>query len=243
MGALNKSPAVLHLLRHLPYIRADRTGTAPEIGPLCGLADWDAIARAEDDAADVLTLTEGYEERFGGKVPAHCVGLTTGGRDFQVLFLDTVDGLVRWMEAPEWVGERCVPRSAGEVVEGEDEEQDGSGEEGEEEDDEEEDDDGGEEDEDPDESESEGYDIFCDAPYWKPREFFTMWENLFRNFDLVPRDTMEVIDVAGSRKADAGEMKEVLGSIFRKHGWPDVERYEKGKCLEEVARVLEERNW
>jgi hypothetical protein len=35
-------------------------------------------------------------------------------------------------------------------------------------------------------------------------------------------------------------LREILGPIFWTHRWPDNERYEKEKCLKEVARVIDE---
>lgn len=56
---------------------------------------------------------EGFEGRLGGKVPSHCVGLTTGPRDFQPFVLYTEKRIMRCMEVPDWVLEVGVPRPGG----------------------------------------------------------------------------------------------------------------------------------
>lgn len=265
MHDLKKTDEVISILRHLPYLHSDRGGNAPQIAPVCGLADWRQIAQSlknGEDPEDVLASTEGYEGKFGGKFPAYCVSLSTGGKYFQPFVLDTREGFVTWMEAPDWVWEVSVPRpggmgwlfhGGGEKVkddegyvsveeEDDDDDDDNDGEHNESEEDHDhqagEDDEEDEREENCDESDSDSYDMFGDHPRWTPRDFFTMCENLLRNLDVIPQDSSEIIDFVSLDRSN--ELREILGPIFWKHGWPDVERYEKEKCLKEVARVIDE---
>lgn len=237
MSALDKSSAVISVLQHLPYLLADPS-FRPEIAPLCKMADWNCLAedlRNGYAAADVLTLTQGYEGRFGGKIPRHCVGLTVGGRDFECWMLDTEEGFIYWFDCPDKLVELCDPRPAGEIeeeevgAEGQEDKQDqetcGAGE----------DDDCDEEE--GSNSDSEEYNILSGHPYWTPHDFFAMLKNHAKALNLIPINAMEVAD-AVSPNGLSGTERELLETVFRKHGWPDLERYQKEACLKEAAEVF-----
>lgn len=101
LEGLGKTDDVISLLAHLPYIanpgdwNNDAHGAAE-----CVLADWqglflDLASRSESDA--VRVTTEGY---CSEDVPAHVIGLTSGGRDNPKLLLDTRLGIIHWPDCP-----------------------------------------------------------------------------------------------------------------------------------------------
>lgn len=97
---LGKTDEVISLLRHLPYIRAPRENA--QGAPWCYFADWESdglalsLGRISGDALKVMSEDASFYEN----VPAHVIGLTSGGRDNPVFLLDTELGIVYWPECP-----------------------------------------------------------------------------------------------------------------------------------------------
>jgi hypothetical protein len=73
---------------------------------------------------------------------------------------------------------------------------------------------------------------------WPVVEFFEMLKSHYRRLNYVPESNHEVRE--GWSTNPEGKMP-LLRSIYRKHGWPDLEVYQKEACLAEVRRVLHER--
>lgn len=266
MRDLNKTDEVIDILRHLPYIRSSDCIVRPQSAPQCCMADWNEIAESiknGDYTTPYLTVTQGYEDEFGGKVPDDCLAFTIDGRNFGVWLMDTYEGLIYWMYCPVRALEKCEPRPAGETVrehsvglefvdgndgvacgdggneendlrEEEASDQEGQGESEEKSVDEEEE--GQEGEEGYDGSDSEDYNIFFGHPCWRPHAFFAMLTNHFKDLNFVPGNTMQVLHGIDQRKwiYDIGLLK----SIYRKNRWPDPEQYDKKACLEEVAEVI-----
>ncbi|KAH7085639.1 hypothetical protein BKA63DRAFT_500056 [Paraphoma chrysanthemicola] len=79
-----------------------------------------------------------------------------------------------------------------------------------------------------------------DAPAWAIDDFFQMLKEQFRNLRFIPINSRQVISDYTACSED-GEMEATLQAIYREHGWPDLERYEKRKCLNAVQQVMHER--
>jgi hypothetical protein len=98
MHALHKMDQVIDILRHLPYIRSNDGIILVLSEPQRCTADWDAITQQIKDGADAatyLSLTEGFRDEFGGKVPDDCLALTTCGRGSWIM--DAQEGLIYWI--------------------------------------------------------------------------------------------------------------------------------------------------
>jgi hypothetical protein len=99
---LGKTEEVVALLRHLPYI-SRAGGLQLQGAPHCYFADHHAtqfsfLSENEENVRDFKLVTEGLDY---GSVPAHVVGLTSGGRDNPLFLLDTALGIVHWVECPD----------------------------------------------------------------------------------------------------------------------------------------------
>ena len=101
---LDKTDEVISLLRHLPYIGTPNNASArPQGSPWCYWADWQlrasnfSLGHISSDALKVNS--EGAD--FSDDVPAHVIGLTSGGRENPVFLLDTQLGIVHWVECPD----------------------------------------------------------------------------------------------------------------------------------------------
>lgn len=98
MRSLGKTDEVIELLRHLSYIR----NTAWDIqgAPWCRFMEWQSYddSKLSKEAIEGIKIcTEGtaYEN-----VPAHVIGLTSAGRDWWLLLLDTHLGIIYWNNCP-----------------------------------------------------------------------------------------------------------------------------------------------
>ncbi|KAI4665854.1 uncharacterized protein J4E78_003319 [Alternaria triticimaculans] len=103
MRGLNKTDEVISLLQHLPYIRGSGSSFEnPQAAPWCAFSDWQRdLGRVLQGGVKGETLklcSEGAS--FTDEVPAHVIGLTTGGRDNADFLLDTELGVVYWIECP-----------------------------------------------------------------------------------------------------------------------------------------------
>ncbi|KAI4630674.1 hypothetical protein J4E80_001612 [Alternaria sp. BMP 0032] len=104
MRDLHKTDEVTALLKHLPYIRG-RSGSSfenPQGAPWCVFSDWQGdlehVSQGTSTAETLKLCSEGA--CITDEVPAHVIGLTTGGRDNANFLLDTELGAVYWIECP-----------------------------------------------------------------------------------------------------------------------------------------------
>jgi hypothetical protein len=101
--AFGKTDEVIELLRHIPYIREPSDDTLKiQCAPDCYFADYrsgiyDAYLE-EGHSEAIKIVTEGQD---CDNVPAHVVGLTSGGRDDPRFLLDTHLGIIYWVGCPE----------------------------------------------------------------------------------------------------------------------------------------------
>jgi hypothetical protein len=83
------------------------------------------------------------------------------------------------------------------------------------------------------------------GPCWPVRHFFEMLKNHCRRLRFIPKDTENLIntwtDLTEDRDPIPEGIPELLQSIYHKHGWPDLNRYCKRECLDEVKQKLQEK--
>jgi hypothetical protein len=70
------------------------------------------------------------------------------------------------------------------------------------------------------------------------KDFFEMLKNQFRNLNFVPKKDRQITDVWTTTQPDGDpippEIPELLQTVYRKHGWPDLQVYVKELCLKVV---------
>jgi hypothetical protein len=83
------------------------------------------------------------------------------------------------------------------------------------------------------------------GPCWPICRFFEMLKNHYRQLNFIPKSTSDVIDVWTTNTCTGDPIPKgipaLLQSIYHKHGWPDLTRYDKQACLAEVLRELDEK--
>jgi hypothetical protein len=114
MQGTGKTEEVIRLLQHLPYIVNKPFSAAPHALPGCWAFDWATtgtqLTTGKAHPGNMLSMSEGMEDQFGGRVPNYCIGLMYGRRDQDIVLLDTRDGLIYWMVCPEKVLESSSPK-------------------------------------------------------------------------------------------------------------------------------------
>lgn len=82
----------------------------------------------------------------------------------------------------------------------------------------------------------------ADGPAWAVPDLFELLQREFRRLDFVPAGPRVVIDDYSNHSGEAGDgSTEALRGVYRRHGWPDLDRYRKEECLEAVRNLLQER--
>lgn len=69
---------------------------------------------------------------------------------------------------------------------------------------------------------------------WAIPDFFELLKDMFRQLFYIPISPRKVC------YASSLEGRLMLADIYRTHGWPDVERYDKQACLKAVQDLMEE---
>jgi hypothetical protein len=77
-----------------------------------------------------------------------------------------------------------------------------------------------------------------DGETWGVVDFFEELKERFRRLEFVPLSERKVVHVWKVAEPGYGEMIEGVKGIYRKHGWPDVEKFEKRECLREVGEFI-----
>ncbi len=214
--ALDKTDEVVALLRHLPYIAYPRDGRdLAEGAPKCRFADWNdistSIGRGRATAETCKFTTEGVE--ICDDVPAQVVGLTDcEGVHGPVFLLDTNLGIVHWYQCDGNVRFNPSRETVQDDVY-----------------------DYWTEDISEKEAEWRG-----DSTAWAVADFFEILKDQFRKLNYVPISPRSVLDVHTHYGHGTHGLVSLLQKIYREHGWPDLERYDKAKCLEAVQTALEE---
>ncbi|KAH9985837.1 hypothetical protein F4779DRAFT_612010 [Xylariaceae sp. FL0662B] len=78
-----------------------------------------------------------------------------------------------------------------------------------------------------------------DAPAWTISDFFQVLKDEFIALNFVPVSPRAVFDKYSDWSGQEGLLPRVQ-EIYRAHGWPNLETYQKDRCLEAVKGVLQE---
>ncbi|SMR61172.1 unnamed protein product [Zymoseptoria tritici ST99CH_3D1] len=246
MRTLGKTEEVAELLRRLPYTRspsgeegkgmqdpqykhAVANGRATAGGAPGGgftLTDWTKIARnvvSEHGPCPESTMnlyrqpTEGVYEH----VPSHVVGLVSAAH-FE-MFLDTQLGVIYF---PGWIyvpGPTAVAQDTyGPFKPAADDPHDYAST------------------EEANDWRTGGMGLKC---AWAIPEFFEMMKYHFRNLTYLPLTRVWVAEAFGEDEENARGMPAafpIVRQIFQKHGWLDLARYQKEKCMDELDSRWEE---
>lgn len=93
------------------------------------------------------------------------------------------------------------------------------------------------EDEDEDDEQGEDYDLEW-GPSWRVCDFFERLKNQFRMLNFIPTGPYDVIDIWNDPKIWIERVPENIQarvqSIYRDHGWPDAEKFDKKSCLARI---------
>lgn len=81
----------------------------------------------------------------------------------------------------------------------------------------------------------------ADSAAWAIPDFFEVLKDQFRKLHFVPLSPRLVMDGHTPVTGRDEGMIPMVQDIYRKHGWPDLERYHKRECLEAVRAALNER--
>jgi hypothetical protein len=75
---------------------------------------------------------------------------------------------------------------------------------------------------------------------WAVKDFFEVPKDLYRDLKFILINFTQVIDVYATLAPGSDGMIDTLQSIYREHGWPDLNVHRKEECLEAVREVMEE---
>ncbi|KAK1622506.1 hypothetical protein BDP81DRAFT_386174 [Colletotrichum phormii] len=213
---MNKTAEVISLLRQLPYIRAPSNPINQAQGaPWCRFADWQHTgARIERgmDGQDLKIMSEGSD--IYDNAPSHVIGcgLTKGGRENYVFILDTELGIIYWSECPGEISDN-PSYDHPKVLD------------------------------DPHEWAPENEaDWRGGAAGWTVKGFFEVLKDQSLKLKFIPTSLLYVIDVYAWLIPDSGGLVERLQGIYRQHGWPDLDNFQKQECLEAVETTLEQQH-
>lgn len=78
----------------------------------------------------------------------------------------------------------------------------------------------------------------ADSGAWTVTDFFETLKDQFRELKFVPVSRHRVYDVYTHGMPEG--MLEMVQSIYREHGWPDLEQYRKTECLQAIRKALHE---
>jgi hypothetical protein len=76
---------------------------------------------------------------------------------------------------------------------------------------------------------------------WAIEMFFEMLKDHFRKLNFVPTSPYEVKDMWAGQEGFGRETLRKVQTVYRKHGWPDVARFNKHECAAEVKQLVDER--
>jgi hypothetical protein len=77
-------------------------------------------------------------------------------------------------------------------------------------------------------------------PAWVVVDFFEVLKDQFRTLQFVPYSRYTLMDTGTGYDSDGKATLAMLQGIFWEHGWPDLEVYNKKKCLKAVKKELKE---
>ncbi|RYO76324.1 hypothetical protein DL762_009826 [Monosporascus cannonballus] len=74
---------------------------------------------------------------------------------------------------------------------------------------------------------------------WAITDFFEVLKDEFRKLHFIPKSSRSVVDIY-TTFPDSDEVIPVMQDIYRRHGWPDLQRYRKRECLEALRERYSE---
>ncbi|KAK4044654.1 hypothetical protein C8A01DRAFT_31150 [Parachaetomium inaequale] len=78
-------------------------------------------------------------------------------------------------------------------------------------------------------------------PVWAVADFFELLKDQFRRLWAIPMSPSVVYDFDMRLRDQVKDALPLVQAIYREHGWPDLGRYRKEKCLGAVEAALRER--
>lgn len=211
---LNKTDEVIALLRHLPYIERPDYPEGNQVLPGCYFAHWPDIARgAATRPPGALRLCSEPLDVDPEDIPPHVIGLTFGGRDHPDVLLDVEYGLIHWGECPEQLrfGFGEDPDWIPPVTA-----------------------------DDADWAPDNEQVWRQNMPGWSVKDFFELAKNQYRKLKFIPSSPRRVTQLFDGCGEEQRRFATMLQNIYREHGWPDLERYDKGKCMAAVRKAMED---
>jgi hypothetical protein len=207
----DKTDEVIALLRELPYLRETSAPFGLHGAAFTVFGDWHT---ASEDIDGQLLKEWSEPDPDEAAIPAHIVGLTVpNDRQLAPAFLlDTELGVIYWFECHGDIRSSEVSEIQGDAYEWED----GLIPE--------------------DQIEWRG-----NSKIWAIESFFEMLKDHFRKLNFVPTSPHEVGDVWAAQDGYGKETLRKVQTIYRRHGWPDVERFNKQECAAEVKTLVDER--
>ncbi|KAK2029534.1 hypothetical protein LX32DRAFT_351843 [Colletotrichum zoysiae] len=74
----------------------------------------------------------------------------------------------------------------------------------------------------------------ADGAAWSVADFFDVLKAEYRSLRWMPWNEYEVLGSEITRRGDVPALQEV----YRRHGWPNLQRYRKEECLEETKAIM-----
>ncbi|PVH94910.1 hypothetical protein DM02DRAFT_618281 [Periconia macrospinosa] len=205
-----KTDEVMGLLRELPYLDQCSEPYQIHAAPYTVFADWQNTEE-NCDGQKLKKWTEPWPDEIQCEIPAHIVGLTAYNDPSPAILLDTELGVIYWYECSGKLEENDET----EGVQGDPYawEEDGLIPE--------------------DQVEWRGA-----CGIWSIENFFKMLKEQFRKLNFVPIGPREVQDVWVGQADELKETQVAVQNIYRKHGWPDMARFNREACRAEVKLAI-----
>ncbi|KAM7214664.1 hypothetical protein V8F06_009985 [Rhypophila decipiens] len=223
-----KSDEVIALLAHLPYVRSTGDWSEdPDAIPRHHLANWryhfdyhgTCLASEDSSSSSAIKAIDHLRRTAEGDLSdlglPHIVGIALSSYDdAPVIILDTERGVILWDEST--CPTRFFQDYPDRAVPFDDPESD-------------------------DEMAEEEYDFRSASGTWAIPDFFEILKDQFISLRWVPAGQFAVrSDDWSEGLPGEANMTAMCQSVFRKHGWPDLERYSKVDCLAEIQEAVEE---
>ncbi|TPX10620.1 uncharacterized protein E0L32_008506 [Thyridium curvatum] len=217
LEGFGKTPEVLKLLAHLPYVREASDGHDVNSLPQARFAAWheifDWVNRDQREIGACKEMTEGCFRPF--EVP-HAVGLSRVDRWETTLILDTELGIIHYGGCPGPIRHNPSQEPIlDDFYDYADEE---------------------------DEADWHEAEWRADAPAFTIPAFFELLKDQFRELKFVPIGRRTVTDVYVTHIHPSMEgLIPMVQDIYRQHGWPDLDRYRKDECIAAVQKAIREK--
>jgi hypothetical protein len=208
----DKTDEVIGLLRELPYLRDRSAPFGLHGAAFTVFADW----QWTPENIDGQVLKEWSEpDSDEATIPAHIVGLTVpNDRNLSPAFLlDTELGVIYSYECHGKIKSLEFSEIEGDSYDWGD---DGL-------------------------IPEDQVDWRANSGVWAIEMFFEMLKDHFQKLNFVPTSPHEVGDMWAGREDYGRETLRKAQMVYRKHGWPDVTRFNKQECAAEVETLVNER--